>query len=534
MTIAVSTDLESGNNDGQDVVDDIESSFSAVKTALETQQGANAVRDDLISTALVASPTQTQAGGIELVSQFNFIETVDNAGDSARLRTLAAGLRMVVFNSGANEASIFPPVGADLGEGIDQPLTLAAGTSATFLAESATVCKSLLSLSPDTAIFEFVAGLLTIKDEGINTSKIAGHGAASDDHVLTKAGWIDNSGAGITLVPTAPASPEAGRAYMIADIDSLRIYQTANTYWTFSGTKVDGDAPTVESVSLAADGVTYTVTFNEAIAQGASYSDSHWTLNVTPSKTVNLTFDSISGPDLILTGDASVYDDETVTLDHDGTANSVEDLAGNDVAAFAGQAITNNSEQGLSGFYSEDWSLVPDGTDLDSLSDWALLDTIANGFEVKSSKIVTVISDTFGGNQFDGAINADHFIKANVGNGFGTGRFAYLYCRYTDSNNYYRVSIRSATGAIELGVMDAGSYSTINTYTNSDDADYRLRALGTGPATRLTLEVDTGGGWASVFTDVDPGAGNYVDGGTVGMAGNRNSVSFDNIVVGNL
>jgi len=89
---------------------------------------------------LTASTTQTQAGALELLSTYNQITTVANSGDAVRLptafQTLNQGRRMLIINDGAESMQMFPTTDQDIGAGQDQPLDLAAGQSAYFLAVS--------------------------------------------------------------------------------------------------------------------------------------------------------------------------------------------------------------------------------------------------------------------------------------------------------------------------------------------------------------------------------------------------------------
>lgn len=89
---------------------------------------------------LTASTTQTQGGALELLSSYNQIETVANSGDAVRLptafQTLNQGRRMLIINDGANELQMFPTTNQDIGAGQDNPVTLAAGSSAYFVAVS--------------------------------------------------------------------------------------------------------------------------------------------------------------------------------------------------------------------------------------------------------------------------------------------------------------------------------------------------------------------------------------------------------------
>ena len=81
---------------------------------------------------LTASTTQTQGGGLALTAEYNEFSTVANANDAATLITVAAGIKQVVFNNGANTLQIFPASGDDVGAGVDTSVTLAAGANTVF------------------------------------------------------------------------------------------------------------------------------------------------------------------------------------------------------------------------------------------------------------------------------------------------------------------------------------------------------------------------------------------------------------------
>ena len=109
-----------------------------------------------------------------------------------------------------------------------------------------------------------------------------------------------------------------------------------------------GTAPAIDT-----NGTKLTVTFTEACVEGGSYSDSDWTLtcSTTGPLTVAHNGGTATAWDLDITG-GPVQDSETdtCTIAWAGTANGVEDGAGNDLPETdPAAAVTNNSEQGGGG-----------------------------------------------------------------------------------------------------------------------------------------------------------------------------------------
>lgn len=109
----------------------------------------------------------------------------------------------------------------------------------------------------------------------------------------------------------------------------------------------DVTVPLMISATIAADGDTLTLVFNEAVAQGGSYNDSHIDVDAsTAGDNVGVTYVSGDGTIThIYTLDSTIVAGETVNLDFDGTANSLEDLTGNDLAAIVSKTVVNNSTQ---------------------------------------------------------------------------------------------------------------------------------------------------------------------------------------------
>ena len=97
------------------------------------------------ATGLIASATQTQAGGLALTNVTNDITTVANANDAVTLPTAAANDVIKIFNNGANVLQVFPNTSDNLGEGVDASTTIDPGEFGVFTAKDATNWMSVIS-----------------------------------------------------------------------------------------------------------------------------------------------------------------------------------------------------------------------------------------------------------------------------------------------------------------------------------------------------------------------------------------------------
>lgn len=104
----------------------------------------------------------------------------------------------------------------------------------------------------------------------------------------------------------------------------------------------DVTAPTVSSANLAADGLELTIVLSEACTIGAGGSTG-FTLVATGGNAA-LTYASGDTTDtFVFTSARALSSTETATLTYVQPGNGLEDAAGNDLASFSGQAVTNNS-----------------------------------------------------------------------------------------------------------------------------------------------------------------------------------------------
>ena len=98
---------------------------------------------------LTASVTQTQAGGLALISSYNEVSTVANSGDALTAFGVAEGDRLIVINNGANDLQLFPAVGDDFGAGVNTAITIPAGEAGVFLGRDSTNWDTLAQGVPD-------------------------------------------------------------------------------------------------------------------------------------------------------------------------------------------------------------------------------------------------------------------------------------------------------------------------------------------------------------------------------------------------
>ncbi len=115
--------------------------------------------------------------------------------------------------------------------------------------------------------------------------------------------------------------------------------------------KVDGTSPTLSAAAV--DGATLTLTFNETLGTAESLANGAFTVKKTPSgsgeQTVSLSGSpTISGAVVTLTLANAVLDTDTdvkvsYTKPTMGTGNRLRDEAGNEVASFPAQTVTNNT-----------------------------------------------------------------------------------------------------------------------------------------------------------------------------------------------
>lgn len=87
--------------------------------------------------------------------------------------------------------------------------------------------------------------------------------------------------------------------------------------------------------------------------------------------------------------------------------------------------------------------------------------------------------------------------------------------------NFYRAEWFQGDVYLQKYVAGTGSNITTVAFAMADNYKIRLGVTGTGSATRLTVDVDTGSGFTPLISAIDPG-GTYLDTGGVGMSTDDN------------
>jgi hypothetical protein len=128
--------------------DSVALTAGGVEAVRYTEAGGGVVQRNQNDVGLTASVTQTQAGGLALLSSYNEIATVANPGDALTAFSVAAGDRLIVINNGANDLQLFPAVGDDIGAGVDTAITIAAGEVGIFQGRDATDWDTLYNAAP--------------------------------------------------------------------------------------------------------------------------------------------------------------------------------------------------------------------------------------------------------------------------------------------------------------------------------------------------------------------------------------------------
>ena len=165
---------------------------------------------------------------------------------------------------------------------------------------------------------------------------------------------------------------------------------------------VDTTAPTVSSAAV--DGASLTIAFDENLAAAANLANSAFEVKKTPAsgseQTVTLSGSpSISGDTVTLTlATAAVHGDTDVKVSYtkpaSGSDNTLEDAAGNEVASFTDQAVTNNTKSSDATLMSLAGSTSTDGSDFSGTLDLSAFASDTTAYTVIVADNVTHVKLT--------------------------------------------------------------------------------------------------------------------------------------------
>ncbi len=143
---------------GQNAADDLSLIAGGVEAIRLAEASSQIIQTNSNHVGLTASVTQTQAGGLALLSSYNEIATVANSGDALTAFGVKEGDRLVVVNNGVESLQLFPAVGDNIGGGVDAAISIDSGDTAVFIGRDATNWDTLQNSSVSGGAF---AGLGT-------------------------------------------------------------------------------------------------------------------------------------------------------------------------------------------------------------------------------------------------------------------------------------------------------------------------------------------------------------------------------------
>ena len=184
----------------------------------------------------------------------------------------------------------------------------------------------------------------TKSDSGARVDYFDGSDTALTDADGNAAGFQVNLGIGANTIKAKVAASDG---------------ETTRTY-TVVVTRAVGDTTAPTATGATVNGATLVISFNEALAAAANLANGAFAVKKTPSggseETITLSGSpSISGATVTLTLATPVVSTDTVTVSYTrpttGTANTLQDIAGNEVADFADRAVTNETQATLTAWF---------------------------------------------------------------------------------------------------------------------------------------------------------------------------------------
>lgn len=187
---------------------------NSVEAVLYSEAAGHILVNHELHAGLTAGTTQTQAGGLQLLSSYNEIDIVANAGDSIVMPLAVEGRSVEIINHGANSLWIWPSVGDNLGAGVDAKLVLELNETVDFLASDATEWHAVST----TEIFhgsmydEANTDAFVISDAGADPTCYHTNGMVAGQEL----GWTFDIGGSGTSFPIASIADGAASGVDIA------------------------------------------------------------------------------------------------------------------------------------------------------------------------------------------------------------------------------------------------------------------------------------------------------------------------------
>jgi len=180
----------------------------------------------------------------------------------------------------------------------------------------------------------------------------------------------------------------------------------------------------------------------------------------------------------------------------------------------------------------EDFSTAGSGTNnLTAITGWVSLHNIIGTTDLFGGKSAFPASTgpANAGYRWDtGADSLDQRVECEVTTLDGAGNIGPAVRCQTGAVSYYALYITATT--LYLYEWNAGSASEVTNLvvTTSVGDLVALIVTGSGAATRLNVEMDTGGGWANVISDANPATDLGAGKGGIAGFGDTQTVGLDN------
>lgn len=213
-------------------------------------------------------------------------------------------------------------------------VTPTAGTFWTNWPNDTTPDSSYLERDMDVEISSTFKANYNTQDDAIPAGESIGSDTLPDSLYLSvKPTWFGN----------------LGYPWVNSSSPSFTVAALPAAYRYINGTEPAAGGPSLVSVTVGANGTTTTVVFDQAATRGAGWNNGDMDLDAVISNNV-LTYVSGDGStSWTMTAASTINSGETVNFDFNGDANSVENGAGEDMAAVVDYPVTNNSAQGGGG-----------------------------------------------------------------------------------------------------------------------------------------------------------------------------------------
>jgi len=282
--------------------------------------------------------------------------------------------------------------------------------------------------------------------------------------------------------------------------------------WYYSKVESGGDVTAPEFSSATINGTALVINFSEAVTRGTGYNDSDIDLDMsTTGSNIGVTYVTGDGTSQwSMTAASAAVNGETVDLDFNGDADSIEDAAGNDLAALVSETVTNNTSAGYD--IEDDFSGANNFVDLVAGSGVI----ISSGVLIRENNY----AENFAYYNTDLG-SANHCVRADVDTSDNNESGLMIRVNPTNDTGYI-VFLNSANDRVYLESYSAGSgtfvvYTALGTVTITPDTKYDVLVTVSGSTFNVFVDwnddgdyLDTDENPISDYSDSTYSTGNYV------------------------